>query len=283
MPKPDVEAKQQVRPTAPNYTVVLDPAAYAGLTIPETDGEPMDSIWHRDCMFLLIGVVAHYCRDRQDYLVGGNNFIYFNPDQVRNQDYRGPDFFYIKDGVDRTRKRQYWALWEENGRVPDVIVELLSPSTEREDRTTKFTIYEQVLRVPEYFLYDRETHTLEGYRLSRRRYRPLAANKRGWLWSRELGLWLGNWDGVYLGTDDTYLRCYSKNGDLTLLADEEAQQRADEEHRRAEEATRLATEASRRAEVEKKRADDAEQELTRLRALLAQQGQKPKGENGASP
>jgi Uma2 family endonuclease len=293
MPKPEEEElKEQTRTRAPNYTVVLDPAAYTGLTIPESDGEPMDSIWHRDCMMLLISVVAHHCRDRNDYLVGGNNFIYFNPDQIRNMDYRGPDFFYVKDRVDRTRKRKYWAVWKENGRVPDVIIELLSPSTEREDRTTKFTIYEQVLRVPEYFMYDPETHTLDGYRLSRKRYRPLAADERGWVWSRELELFLGNWEGEYMGVRDTYLRFYTKNGDLALLSDEAAQRHADEEHRlavqekqRADQAQERADQAQQRADKEKQRAEEMELELARLRALLTRQGQaeKPRGKNGTPP
>ena len=290
--------------TAPHYTVVLDPAAYAGITLVESDGVPMDTIWHRDCMTLLIAAVTHHCRDRNDYFVGGNNFLYFNPDQARNRDYRGPDFFYVKDGVDRSRPRQYWAVWQESGRLPDVVIELLSPTTEEEDRTTKFTIYEQVLRIPEYFLYNPATQTVEGYRLSRRRYRPLVANERGWLWSRELGLWLGNWQGEFFRTPGTYLRPYTEAGELVLTGEEDKDQRleaatrqateaarreaeatrqATEATRQATDATREAAEAKRQAAAEKKRADDVAAELARLRASLDQHGQKPDTSNGAKP
>ena len=253
--------------TAPHYTVVLDPAAYAGITLVESDGVPMDSMWHRDCMTLLIAAVTHHCRDRNDYFVGGNNFLYFNPDQARNRDYRGPDFFYVKDGVDRSRPRQYWAVWEENGRLPDVVIELLSPTTEEEDRTTKFTLYERVLRIPEYFLYNPVTQTVEGYRLSRRRYRPLVANERGWLWSRELGLWLGNWQGEYVHTPGVYLRPYTDAGELVLTGEEderrisaEATRQATEAARREAEATRQATEAARREAEAKRQATEATRE-----------------------
>ncbi len=152
-----------------NYPVVLDPRAYAGIPLIETDGEPMDSPWHRDCMNLLIALVAYHNRARNDFYVGGNNFLYFNPEQARNRNFRGPDFFYVKDGVDRTRVRLYWAVWEEGGRLPDVIVELLSPSTEDEDRNTKYAIYEQTLRTSEYFLYGPLTRVLDGFRLGTRR------------------------------------------------------------------------------------------------------------------
>ena len=84
------------RATAPPYTVVLDPAAYAGITLLESDGVPMETIWHRDCAWLLLLVVTHHCRDRNDFFRGSNNFLYFNPDQARNLDYRGPDFFYVR-------------------------------------------------------------------------------------------------------------------------------------------------------------------------------------------
>jgi Uma2 family endonuclease len=242
------------------YRVVLDPKAYEGIHLVESDGEPMDTILHRDCMLLLIAVVTHYNRARSDFLVGGNNFIYFNPEQARNRDYRGPDFFYVKDGVDRTRERQYWAVWEENGRLPDVVVELLSPTTEEEDRTTKFAIYEQTLRTPEYFMYDPFTHVLEGYRLVGGSYQALRPSERGWLWSEEMQFWLGTWEGQFLLTPGTYLRPYTREGELVLTAEED-------EHRRAEE--------------ERQRADAAECELARLRALLGQQT-KPAGEGNGS-
>ncbi len=246
--------------TVSNYRVVLDPKAYAGIHLIETDGEPMDSIWHRDCMLLLIAAVTHHNRDRSDFFVGGNNFIYFNPEQARNRDYRGPDFFYVKDGVDRSRDRQYWAVWEENGRLPDVVIELVSPTTEAEDRTTKFAIYEQALRTLEYFLYDPLTRILDGFRLIGDAYRPLRPNDRGWLWSEEMQLWLGLWDGLFLLTPGTYLRPFTREGELVLTGEEH-------EHRLAEQ--------------ERQRADAAERELARLRALLGQQA-KPAGEGNGS-
>ena len=67
---------------ATGYDLVLDPAAYAGIDLIAEDGIPMESMWHAYCMWLLISVTAYFCRDRRDFWVGGNNFIYFNPDQA---------------------------------------------------------------------------------------------------------------------------------------------------------------------------------------------------------
>jgi Uma2 family endonuclease len=265
---------------ATGYDLVLDPAAYRGIKLLAEDGIPMESFWHYNCMSLLIDVALYYCRERTDYFVGGNNFIYFNPDQARNRDYRGPDFFYIKSGVDQRRPREYWAIWEESGRTPDVIVELLSPTTEREDRTTKFNIYEQTLRTPEYFLYDRDTERLDGWRLIGSSYVALQPNERGWLWSEELGLWLGTWVGEYKTMAATWLRMYTPDGVLVPTALEAEQQRAEQERLEKEVERQRAEQERQRAEQERQRAEQAERELARLRASLQQQTS-PK--NGGNP
>ena len=79
-------------------------------------------------------------------------FIYFSSTQAR-QDFRGPDFFTVLDG-DGDRPRKGWMVWEEGGRYPDVIVELLSPSTAEMDKGAKKQIYERVFRTPDYFVFD---------------------------------------------------------------------------------------------------------------------------------
>src|SRR5689334_8039697 len=147
----------------------------------ETDGVPSESHWHVLQIALLLDLVAYWLRDRNDYYAGGNMFIYFSEEQARNRDYRGPDFFFV-DGVNRLPLRPYWAVWQEEGRYPDLIIELLSPTTAKEDRTTKKALYERTFHTSEYFCYDPDTEQLEGWRLgSRRRYQAIKKNERGWL------------------------------------------------------------------------------------------------------
>jgi Uma2 family endonuclease len=233
------------------------------IILPETDGEPLESTWHRDQINLLLDVIRCRFHDRKDFFAGGNMFIYFSFEQARNRSVRGPDFFYVR-GVRYDPLRPSWVVWEEDGKYPDVIVELLSPSTAHEDRTTKKRLYESTFRTPNYFCYDPDTRELEGWHLVEQTYEALKPNDRGWLWSAELHLWLGTWVGEYQGSRATWLRFYDRYQQLVPLQAEGEGARAEAERQRAE-AERQ------RAEAERERAEAAEAEVARLRALLAAQ------------
>ena len=213
-------------------------------SLPDTDGVPLETPWHYAQIGLLIAMLYCRFRGRTDFYAGGNMFIYYSREQAMNRDYRGPDFFFVND-VDGTRPRRFWAVWQEGGRFPDVIVELLSPTTAQEDRTTKRRIYERIFGTNEYILYDPDTRQLEGHRLgARRRYQAIAPDERGWLWSEELQLWIGFWEGTYLNVTGRWLRFYDAEGRLVPID----------------------------AEVEKQCADAAEAEIARLKEQLAQRG-----------
>jgi len=114
------------------------------------DGIPMESGWHLLCIHLLLDVVGWHLRGRNDYFAAGNQFIYFSVQQVPNRDFRGPDFYLVLNTT-REPLRPWWCVWEEDGKYPNVIIELLSPTTAVLDRTTKKDIYEQTFRTPNYF------------------------------------------------------------------------------------------------------------------------------------
>lgn len=230
------------------------------LELPTEDGIPLETNWHRVAMNLLIDSIHSHWRDRDDYFAGGNMFIYFSFEQVRNRDYRGPDFFLVKD-VDGTRDRAAWITWEEGGKYPDVIVELSSPSTIDVDLGLKLDLYERTFRTPEYFCYDPMAQELRGWHRRFGGFAEMQPNEQGWLWSEETQLWLGTWRGQFQRVDATWLRFFTLQGDLVLtLAEAEA------ERARAE---------AQRAEAEAQRADDAEAEIARLRARLAALGEEP--------
>jgi Uma2 family endonuclease len=207
--------------------------------LPYEDGVPLESDWHRLQINLLADSVRELWSGRTDFFVGGNMFLYFSEKQVKNRDYRGPDFFVVKD-VDGTKPRKSWIAWAEESRLPNVIVELLSPSTAASDLGEKKDLYERTLRTPEYFCYDPNSDALHGWRLTSKGYEPIAANGDGRLWSDELGACVGVWQGEYLGVDARWIRLFGAGGDLTPI----------------------------RAEAEKARADAAERENARLREQL---------------
>ncbi len=193
---------------------VTIPKPPSGADLPAEDGIPLDSNWQRAQIDLLIELIGLYWAERTDFYVGGNMFIYFSPNRLKNEDVRGPDFFVVK-GVDKFRVRRSWVVWEEQGRYPDIIIELISPSTQKEDEGRKKLLYENTFRTPEYFLYYPDQQQLVGWRLTGGVYQPLAADERGWLWSEQLALWLGTWQGYSDNSEyNTWLRFYEADGRL---------------------------------------------------------------------
>jgi Uma2 family endonuclease len=228
--------------------------------LPEEDGEPLESNWHRAEISLLIEMTQQHRGEAKDYYAGGNMFIYYSSQQIRSQDYRGPDFFIVLN-VDGSYDRKSWVIWEENGRYPNLIIELISPRTRRVDQTTKKQLYAETFRTPEYFYYDPDELVLHGFRLTGNDYVDLAPNEQGWLWSAELELWLGRWEGEFQGQRHVWLRFYTAAGQLVPTN---------------EEAERLRAEAERqRAEAERQRAENAEAALAQLRERLQGLGLDP--------
>ena len=206
-----------------------------GEDLPCDDGVPLETERHRHQMNLLIDTLKDAWADRDDFFVGGNMFVYYSEAQARNNDFRGPDVFVVLDTVKKERKS--WVAWEENGRLPDVIVEIVSETSEKTDRVDKLALYEKVLRVPEYFLFDPFSFRLDGFALDARggRYAPLAPNEHGWLWSERLGLWVGKSHGWFQEIEADWLRWIDADGRVLPHAQERAEQekqRADMLHER---------------------------------------------------
>jgi Uma2 family endonuclease len=199
------------------------------------DGEPLESNRHRIAMNTLIRSLQEAWSERNDFFTGGNMFVYYNSAQARNRDFRGPDFFVVLD-VDGTVSRQGWVVWDEGGRYPDVIVELMSPSTAGVDTGIKKGIYERTFRTRDYFVFDPfDPASLQGWRLDANfRYQSIAPNERGWLWSETLGFWLGTWEGTIEREIAVWLRFYDEAGNLVPLPEEAYVAQAQEERQRAE-------------------------------------------------
>jgi len=156
---------------------------------PTSDGRPMaETDVHRDDMMELIETLKrHFAPDPQVY-VSGNLLLFYVPGDRRR--HVSPDVFVVR-GVPM-RQRDNYLLWEE-GKGPDVVIELTSRSTRREDLDVKFKLYRDVLKVSEYFLFDPRAEyldpPLQGYRLRQGEYVPLRRVK-GRLPSKVLGLHL---------------------------------------------------------------------------------------------
>ncbi|MEB3182499.1 MAG: Uma2 family endonuclease [Nostocaceae cyanobacterium] len=162
--------------------------------------------------------------------------------------YKRPDWYLVL-GVPCSHQQQdlrlSYVIWQE-GIAPFLVVELLSPGTEAEDLgqtlrevnqpPTKWQVYEQILRVPYYGIYDRYTNHLRIFRIEGTRYQELSLpNQR--LWLEEIQLGLGTWQGTYEGVTGLWLRWYdADNHPVPTFAEqaEQERQRAENERQRAE-------------------------------------------------
>jgi Uma2 family endonuclease len=158
--------EEETMATAPSTTVPWKNG------YPTSDGKPIDSDWHRDLMNALIKTLKVWYTDQRRVYVSGNLLLFYEEGNRRH--HVSPDVFVVK-GVAKHDRPNY-LLWEE-GKGPDVVIELTSSSTRREDMEDKYHLYQDVLRVKEYFLFDPLgdylTPPLQGHRLRRGQYRPI--------------------------------------------------------------------------------------------------------------
>lgn len=242
--------------------------------LPSDDGEPMETERHRQQMNLLLDSLRSAWRRRRFY-AGGNMFVYFSETQVKKNTFRGPDVFVVLNTSKRSRKS--WVAWQE-GKLPEVVIELLSDRTRHVDKGEKMRIYSQLWKTPEYYLFDPWSREFIGYRLEHGRYRRIKPDANGDLDCEWLGLKLGLRFGTYDGDQTHWLRWLTRRGKVLLSSEEQA--RAAKERlknarlaartaqREAKTAQREAKTALAEAAKERKRAEAAERKLKALEKRL---------------
>jgi len=209
----------------------------------ESDELEMESSLHYTQLLILVSCLEWLWRDREDFFIGANLTIYYSRQQLRTREFRGPDFFLVQPTEKRPRKS--WVVWEEEGKYPNFLIELLSPSTASVDRTDKKELYQNRFRTPEYFWFSPDTFEFQGFRLIGDQYEEISPNVNNWRWSEQLGL--------YLGVEQGVLRYWTEDGNLVLTPAEAAQQ-----------AVSVAQEAQSRAEQAELRAEQLAQQLRSL-------------------
>ena len=237
MSAPITEALPEVNPAEVSEAIVFPPGDL------NSDEPPVETELHLRQILLLIQCLERYWSDRQDFYAFGNLTVYYSPRQRKSEDFLekhsepllqakskeavqsifGPDFFVVK-GAER-KPRKSWVVWEEDGRYPNLIVELLSDSTAATDRGLKKQLYQDTFRTPDYFLFDPHTLEFQGFHLVDGTYQDLQPNQQGWLWSEQLQL--------FLGIDDQQLRFFTPEGQL-VLSPEEVAAEVDAERQRSQ-------------------------------------------------
>ncbi|BAY08292.1 Uma2 family endonuclease [Calothrix sp. NIES-2098] len=179
-----------------------------------SDEPPLETELHLEQILLLLKCLKWLWRDRQDFYTAANLTIYYSPNQRKSEDFRGPDFFVVLGTERKTRKS--WVVWQEDGKYPHVIVEILSPKTANTDKNLKKQIYQDTFRTPDYFWFDPDTLEFVGFHLVDGKYQTLEPNPQGHLWSQQLNLYLGIHEGL--------LRFFTPSGQLVPTPEEVAEQ-----------------------------------------------------------
>jgi len=210
---------------------------------------------HRNAMVEIIESLKVYYAGQQVY-ASGNLLMFYRPGDKRR--HLSPDVMVVK-GVPPGERLNY-LIWEE-GQAPNVVMEITSPSTKREDLKTKFEIYRTEVKVSEYFLFDPKDEylspRLQGFRLTGEEYVSIEMVD-GRLPSLELGL--------HLEAAGERLRLYNPATERWLPTFHEMHRQAEQGQRRAELEKRRAEQAKLKAEQAKLKAEQA-----KLKAELAQQ------------
>jgi Uma2 family endonuclease len=157
-------------PHAPRDRHLVD-----GVDYPTSDGKPLaETQTHGQVLIDLITVLQDRFAVDPNVYVSGNLLLFYEEGNRRK--HVSPDVF-VAFGVPKLPPRDYYLLWKE-GKAPDVVIEITSKTTRREDQTKKRLLYRDVLKGPEYLQFDPTedylSPSLQGHRLLDGDYVPIA-------------------------------------------------------------------------------------------------------------
>lgn len=221
-------------------------------------------------------VLPNYPRDR--WFSAMDMHLYY--DASHTGWYKRPDWFLVVDVPRRYEgrdARQSYVVWQEK-EVPRLAIEFLSPGTEAEDlgrfydgKSTisspgrppgKFIVYEEILRVPHYVIFDAQTQALRYFRLAGTRYQEQAiADLDPRIWFSDLQVGLSIWEGTIEGLQDRWLRWCDAEGNWLRTDTEVERQQRERAEVQAERERQLRQQAEARADLERQRRERAEARL----------------------
>jgi len=249
--------------------VVLPPAFPDHTQLPESDGTFVKNFQEHPQSLILTDSIGQILQQRHpdgQYAIGQDCGIYWRETEPAEQGAEAPEWFYVPNvppNIDGQIRRSY-VLWREHI-APLIALEFASGNGDEErDRTPlsrtdegvvtkpgKFWVYERVMRIPYYGIYQVNNGRLEVYRLIDGYYQLLELNQRGHFPIAPLGVELGLWQGSYQNQTMLWLRWWDEEGNLLLIGDERAELerlRGEQQRERAESA-----EQARQAEFQARR------------------------------
>lgn len=224
--------------------------------LPESDGTFVKNFQEHPQSIILtdaIGPVLQQLHPDGQYAIGQDCGIYWRETEPAEKGAEAPDWFYVPNVPPQFEGqiRRSYVLWREYI-APLIALEFASGNGDEErDRTSlsvagkegtkpgKFWVYEQIIRIAYYGIYEINKGKLEFYSLRGGVYQQLTPNERGHYSIPPLGVELGLWQGSYQNQTQLWLRWWDEQGNLLLIGDERAKLeglRAEQERQRAESA-----------------------------------------------
>ena len=243
--------------TTPRLKPELDQTDHEDVYYPIEDDEPLaESEYQLFPLTYAHAALRSWYEDDPTVWVGADMFLYYEegvPSSVV-----APDVFVVTQ-THKRHLRNIFQTWVE-GRVPELVLEVMSRTSVRRDTVDKYEIYER-LGVREYWIYDPTEESfldprLRGYVLLEGEYRPIEV--------REV-------DGKHIGVSEVLGLEFHANAEWFRFFDPVAGEyllNSDERKRAQEEAERG------RAEAEQERAE-SERARQHLESLLREHGIDP--------
>jgi Uma2 family endonuclease len=281
-----------IKPMTETLTSIELPPAFPDHTqLPDEDGTFVKNFQeHPQSIFLTdsIGQVLQRLHPDGQYCIGQDCGIYWRETEPPEKGAEAPDWFYVP-GVPpklQGKTRRSYVVWREF-KKPLIALEFASGNGDEErDRTPlkiseegettkpgKFWVYEQIINIPYYGIFEINTGKLEVYHLIDFSYQKLEPNERGHYPILPLEVELGLWQGTYQNQPQLWLRWWDLEGNLLLIGNERAEiesQRAEQERERAEIESQRAEQERKRAEIESQRAEQ-ERERAEIESQRAEQ------------
>lgn len=221
--------------------------------LPECDGTFVKNFEeHPQSLLLTDSIVPVLQRLHPDgqYCIGQDCGIYWRETDPPERGAEAPDWFYVAGVPPKLEGvvRRSYVLWREYI-APTIALEFASgDGSEERDRTPlswsdgttkpgKFWVYERIIHIPFYGIYEINSGRLEVYHLVEGTYQVMTPNERGHYPIAPMQVELGLWQGTYLNyPEQLWLRWWDEAGLLLTGAEraEQAEQRVEQAEQRAE-------------------------------------------------
>ncbi|MFB2978980.1 Uma2 family endonuclease [Microseira sp. BLCC-F43] len=208
--------------------------------LPESDGTFVKNFQEHPQSIILtdsIGPVLQRLRPDGQYCIGQDSGIYWRETDPPEKGAEAPDWFCVlgvPPDLDGVVRRSY-VLWREFI-TPTIALEFASGDGSEEKDTTqlriftsgevqkpgKFWVYETIMRIPFYGIFQVKNGSLEMYHLIEANYQKMTPNERGHYPITPLEVELGVWQGTYQNQTRLWLRWWDMQGNLLLIGDERA-------------------------------------------------------------